>query len=299
MLIKASNLDLVFKGFQTVYSGAYLAAPTHWDKIAMQVSSEESEETYGWLGQFTQLREWIGPHEVKSLAAQGFTLKNRKFESTVSVPRENISDDKVGVFKLAFSEMGQLAKTYPESLIFPLLASGFDTLGFDKRPYFDTDQPGRLDKDGAETTTSNMQDGAGEAWYLLDTSRAVRPIIWQTRENYEFTSITSPTDHSVFITDQYTYGMRARVNAGFGLWQLTSGSKATLNRANYAAARATMMNFRSAEGRILGIKPKVLLVPPSIESAALKLLNSELGSGGETNEWKGTADLIVTPYLAA
>lgn len=50
-----------------------------------------------------------------------------------------------------------------------------------------------------------------------------------------------------------------------------------------------MMNFRSSGGRVSGAKPTRLIVPPSMESAALKLL----GSG------PGTADLIVTPYLAA
>ncbi|MBK8441092.1 MAG: Mu-like prophage major head subunit gpT family protein [Rhodobacter sp.] len=36
----------------------------------------------------------------------------------------------------------------------------------------------------------------------------------------------------------------------------------------------------------------------SLEEAALKLLNSGNGSGGETDPWKGTAQLIVAPWLA-
>ncbi|CUH80721.1 Mu-like prophage major head subunit gpT family protein [Tropicibacter naphthalenivorans] len=298
MIVNASNLALAFKGFKSVYTDAFLNAPVDWDKIAMVVNSDGSEEEYGWLGAFPQLREWIGPREVKSLTAHGFAIRNRKFESTISVSREKIEDDKLGVFKPMFSEMGQLAKTHPEEMIFALLAAGFDTECFDGQNYFDTDHPG-FDKNVEETTYSNMQDGTGEPWFLLDTSRAVRPIIWQERVKYEFTEITAANDTHVFLQDEYVYGVRARVNAGFGLWQLAFGSKAELNTDNYASARAAMMNFRSSEGRILGVKPKLLLVPPSMESAALKLVNSDLGSGGETNEWKGTADLIVTPYLAA
>ncbi len=47
MLINSQNLDLVFKGFKSVYSDAYLQAPMHWDKIAMTVPSSARDETYG------------------------------------------------------------------------------------------------------------------------------------------------------------------------------------------------------------------------------------------------------------
>ena len=51
------------------------------------------------------------------------------------------------------------------------------------------------------------------------------------------------------MNDEFLYGVRARVNAGFGLWQLGFGSKDALNEANYAAARAAMMGFKSDGGR--------------------------------------------------
>ena len=299
MIVNERNLDLVYKGFKSTYTDAFLSATVHWDKIAMTVSSDGSDETYGWLGMFPQLREWIGPRVINGLKAHGFTITNRKFESTVSIPRDNISDDKLGVFRPAFSEMGQLARTHPEELIFALLAAGFETTCFDGQNYFDTDHP-TLDKDGAPTTTSNADtSGSGPAWFLLDTSRGVKPIIWQERETYEFTQMTRPEEYNVFINDEYLYGVRARVNAGFGLWQLAYGSNNTLNEANYAAARQAMMDFRSGEGRILGVKPTTLVVPPALEDEALHLLNTETKDGGGSNPYKATADLIVTPYVAA
>ncbi len=298
MIINAANLALAFKGFQSVYTDAYLNAEVNWDKIAMTVTSEGESEEYGWLGAFPQLREWIGPREVKNLAAHGFAIQNKKFESTVAVPRDKIEDDKLGTFKPIFSEMGELARTHPEELVFALLASGFTAECFDGQPYFDADHPAK-DKDGNATTFSNFQDGAGEPWFLLDTSRNIKPIIFQERKKYEFTALTESNNPHVFFEDEYLYGVRARVNAGFGLPQLAFGSKATLNRTNYASARALMMDFRSSEGRILGIKPKTLVVPPSLEDAALELLNTETLDGGGTNPYKGTADLIVTPWLSA
>ena len=297
MLIDSPALDLVFKGFKAVYTDAYLAAPTHKDKIAMTVPSSGRDETYGWLGQFPQLREWVGPRHVHSLKAHKFTILNRKFESTVAIQRDDISDDKLGVFKPAFSEMGHLARNHPEELVFGRLASGFTTPCFDGQNYFDTDHL-QLDATGQEISVSNYQVGAEPAWYLLDTSRGVKPLVWQEREAYDFTSITRSDDPYVFMNDEYLYGVRARVNAGFGLWQLAYASKATLDQSSYAAARAAMMNFRAENGRVLGINPTTLVVPPDLEDSALRVLNTEYGSGGASNPWKGTADLVVTPFVA-
>lgn len=295
MIINKDTLDLVFKGFKSVYTDAYMEAANHADKIVMRVPSSARDETYGWLGQFPQLREWIGDRHIHGLKAHGFTIENREFESTVEVPRNDIMDDRIGVFKPMFSEMGRLAKSHTQDLVFGLLKSGFDTECFDGQPFFDEDHPLEINKRSA--TVSNMQTGSSAPWFLLDTSRAVRPIIFQEREPYTFEGVTDPEDARVFATGKYLYGVRARVNAGFGLWQLAFGSKAELNASNYAAARAAMMDFRSDGGRILGVAPTVLVAPPSLEEKALQLLNATHDASGATNVWAKTADLVITPYV--
>lgn len=62
------------------------------------------------------------------------------------------------------------------------------------------------------------------AWFLMDTSRAIKPIIFQQRKKPEFVSLDSSTDQNVFMKKQYLYGADCRDNAGFGLWQLAYGS---------------------------------------------------------------------------
>ena len=297
MIINSETVELAFKGFKTVYSEAYLSAPVNWDKIAMKVNSSSRDEAYGWLGQLPKLREWIGGRHVKNLKAYGFTITNRKFESTVSVKRDDLADDRLGIFKPAFSEMGYLAKMHPEELVMGLLKDGFTKTCFDGQYFFDADHP-ITDNEGTASSVSNLQAGSSTPWFLLDTSRGIKPLIWQERESYEFQSMTDPGNEYVFKNDEYLYGVRARVNAGYGLWQLAYGSKADLTAANYAAARAAMMDFRDESGRVLGVRPTVLVVPPSLEDKALRILNTENESGGGTNPWKGTAELIVSPYVA-
>ncbi|MGG7567734.1 Mu-like prophage major head subunit gpT family protein [Rhodovulum sp. DZ06] len=297
MDLTGPNLELAFKGFQTVYRDSYDRTPVHHERVAMTVPSSARDETYGWFGQFPNLREWVGPRHVHSLSTSSFTILNRTFESTVEVPRNTISDDRLGIFKPMFAEMGVTARTHPDELLFSLLKDGFTSECYDGQYFFDADHP-VVDAEGDTVSVSNTDGGGGAPWFLLDTSRAVRPLIWQVREDYEFQRRDRPEDDDVFFNDQFLYGIRARVNAGFGLWQLAYGPRQTLNAAAYQTARAAMMSFRADGGRPLGVRPDVLVVPPSLEGAARKILNSELGDGGMTNEWKGAAELIVSPFLA-
>ena len=206
MIINSATLDLAFRGFKTVYTGAFNAAETHYDKIAMSVPSSSRDESYGWIGQFPQLREWVGPRHVKNLAAYGFTITNRTFESTVSVKRTDVEDDRLGIFKPMLAEMGAFARRHPEELVFSLLKDGFVAPCFDGSSFFAEDH--ELEIDGDKVEVSNMQAGTGPAWFLLDASRALRPIIWQERAGYEFQAITGSDDPHVFMNDQYLYGKR-------------------------------------------------------------------------------------------
>lgn len=297
MLVSGPNLDAMFKGFNTKFRDSYDKTPSHWDKIAMTMPSGGRDETYGFLGLFPSLREWVGPRVIKRLSASSFTILNRKFESTVEIARDAISDDRYGIFSPMFTEMGLVAKTHPDELIFGLLASGFTVNGYDGVPFFAVNHP-VINAAGVSANISNFGGGAGTPWFLMDTSRAVRPIIWQTRDAYELASLTDPNrDFHAFSNDSFLYGVCARVNAGFGFWQMAYGSRQPLTPANYALARAAMQAFTADGGRPLGVKPTVLVAPPQLEAAAMEILNTENGSAGSTNIWKATAELIVTPFL--
>jgi phage major head subunit gpT-like protein len=297
MIIDRANLETAFKGFKSVYNEAFAGAPSHIDTVAMRVGSGSAEEEYGWLGQFPSLREWIGDRVVNGMKGHGFKIRNRKFESTVSVKRDDMADDRFGIYKPLFSEMGRVTKQHPDTLAFALLTGGFTETCFDGQSYFDPEHPQEVDQSAAPELVSNMQAGDGPAWFLLDCSRGVKPIVFQERETYEFQSVTDGHDYNVFMKDEYLYGIRARVNVGFGLWQLAFGSKAGLTAANYAAARAAMMDFRGDRGHLLGITPTHLVVPPALEVEARTLLGSDV-IDGSSNVWKGTASLIITPYAA-
>ena len=299
MIITRDSMDALTKGFKTLFLNGIETADTHYRDIASVITSFTAEGVYPSVGQIPGVREWVGDRYIKNLVAQTFTIKNRDFETTIGVDRNAILDDQVGVYGSLMQELGKSAAEYPNELVISLLSGGFANEGPDGQYFFDTDHPvGTNGGDYPIQSVSNMQAGSGTPWFLLDNSRAIKPLIWQERQKPQFQAMDRPDDDNVFFKKVYMYGADARGNAGYGLWQLAFGSKLTLDATNYAAARAAMMSLKGDEGRPLNVKPNLLVVPPSLESVALALLNSEYALGGETNPWKGTAKLIVTSWLA-
>ncbi|WP_428568703.1 MAG: Mu-like prophage major head subunit gpT family protein [Solidesulfovibrio sp. DCME] len=187
MIINSQSLVAARTGFKMLFQSAFDGAQSDYDKVAMTVPSTKAQEVYPWLGKTTTFREWVGDRVVQNLASHDFTIKNRSFENTVGVDRDDIEDDSLGVYSPLFTQLGQDAKTHPDTLVFALLAAGFNTACYDGQYFFDTDHP--VGAQGQEQSVSNYGGGAGTAWYLLDATRAIRPFIFQTRRSYQFVAM--------------------------------------------------------------------------------------------------------------
>lgn len=71
----------------------------------MTVPSSSKSNTYGWLGQFPSLREWVGKRVIKQMQAHGYVINNKTYEGTVGIPRDDFEDDNLGVYGPMFAEM--------------------------------------------------------------------------------------------------------------------------------------------------------------------------------------------------
>lgn len=297
MIINRQNLVNLYTGFRTIFNDAFSTAESQFERVAMTVPSSTAQETYAWLGALPRFREWVGERTVQNLSSHDYAIKNRDFENTIGVDRNTIEDDTYGVYRPAVQMLGQESKTHPDELVFPLLSGGLGTKGYDGQYFFDTDHPVR-DKDNSEVSVSNFQGGAGTPWFLLDVSKPVKPFIFQKRREYQFVAMDRVDDEGVFMRREFRYGVDARANAGYALWQLAYASQQTLNAANYGGARAAMMSMKADGGKPLNIRPTLLVVPPSLEQAALEVLQAERLANGATNVYRNTAQLLVAPWLA-
>jgi phage major head subunit gpT-like protein len=291
MIINQSNLNNLFIGYKATYQQAFDGVTANWPKIATLVPSGTRTEKYAWLGQFPMLREWVGDRHVKNLESYDYTIKNKDYEVTISIDRNDIADDQFGVYTPMVAEMGRAAATHPDELVFGLLGAGFNEKCYDGQNFFDHDHP------MGDVTISNMQDGTLAPWFLLDTTRSLKPLIYQLRKEFNFVSLTREEDHNVFFKKQYVYGVDGRSNVGYGFWQMAYGSKAPLNKENFIAARDAMCKLRSPEGRPLGLMPNLLVVGVSNHENAVALVKAPLIDGGNSNTLYDSVDILVTPYL--
>lgn len=297
MIINSATLDAIRVGFSASFKRGLGQAASQYDRVATRVPSTTRENKYGWIGKMPNMREWVGPRHVQGLSEHDYSITNQDFEVTLGVDRNDIQDDNLGVYDPLFAEMGESVAAKPDLMVWDLLASGFATNCYDGQYFFDSDHP-VLDANGAPSTVSNTGGGSGTAWFLLCTNRSLKPIIFQERKAPEFVSKDSSRDDNVFMNKQFMYGVDARWAVGFGFWQMAYGSKQTLDADAYAAARAALQGMKGDYGRPLGLRPNLLVVPPSLEGAAMEILNSERDAAGATNVWKGTAEALVVPWLA-
>lgn len=297
MDINRATLDALTTGFRKDYSTGFAGVSPMWNKVATRIPSSTSKNTYVWLGDFPGMREWIGDRQIKKFAEHDYSITNKDFEQTIGVERNTIEDDEFGIYGPMFTEMGRAAAVHPDQLVFATMAAGFDTPCYDGQNFFDTDHP--VGTEGNMATVSNMQAGGGAPWFLLDTSRSLKPFIFQERKKpSRLIRMDKEDDENVFMRKQFIYGIDSRCNTGYGFWQMAYASKAALDATNFTAARAAMRALTDDEGKPLGIEPRLLVTGVSNSDAAEEILKPERNAAGATNILKGAVEHVVVPWLA-
>lgn len=292
-VIKAINTAL-----NAIFNKAFSDAPTYWQKIAMTIPSVHASNTYGWLGAIPGLRKWIGDRVVQNISTNGQVIENQEFEGTVAVKANDIEDDNVGIYHPIIGQLGYNAKTHPDEQIFDLLKNGTSLKCYDGQNYFDTDHPVLVDDKA--TSVSNYFKPASNSvapWYLLDTSRPIKPVIFQERRPYKLTVLDKDTDEAMFKRREILYGVDGRNGVGFAFWQMAVRSEKALTSTSFAEARTAMISFKGDNGKTLGLKPNILLVGPSNEAAARELITTDRLANGASNPWKDAVEIFVVPYL--
>lgn len=153
MIVNQANLRGLNVSYSAAYNKAFDGFKSNYEKIATTVPSTTAETNYKWLGQIPQMREWIGDREIQKLSAYGYSITNKKFEMTVSVPKDDIDDDQYGVYAPLFSNMGEAAAQHPDTLCFDALKAGFKEKCYDGKSFFAEDHPSG---EGGKQTASNL-----------------------------------------------------------------------------------------------------------------------------------------------
>jgi phage major head subunit gpT-like protein len=281
---------------------AELDAEPVWKLLSTVIPSSTASNTYGWLGAFPRMREWVGDRVIKDIAESAYQIFNQKWEATLGVDRTHIEDDNLGQYRVMARDMADEFERFMGRHLAALVSGGFANLCFDGQPFFNDEHPVYPNADGtgeAEGVSNIIGTGGetGSPWMLLSLSGSLKPFIVQQRTQPEFEEITDTKNDRVFMQDKYLYGIRYRGSWGYGLWQQAIGSKAALTAASYEAARLAMRRFRRDGGDPLGITPTHLVVSPENESAARGIVEALTLANGASNINYHTASLVVFESL--
>jgi phage major head subunit gpT-like protein len=108
------------------------------------VPSDGAYNLYGWLGHIPGFKEWFAnqPRVVRNIEEKSFSVSNRKFEDTIGVPIDNVSDNQIGSFGSLAKSMGAAGELLMDELVFELFNNGFSTqLGYDGLSWFNDAHP--------------------------------------------------------------------------------------------------------------------------------------------------------------
>ena len=102
---------------------------TKFQDWSTRIASTRDQENYRWLGTVPQVREWGTGRVAKGLRKESYDVPNLKYEATLEVDRDEISDDQTGQIRIRIAELAQRAATHKDYLLGQLLINGA-TSGF-------------------------------------------------------------------------------------------------------------------------------------------------------------------------
>lgn len=247
------------------------------------------------IGEIPGIREFLGERVLNEIKEYKQIIVNRVWEGAIRVPRPAVEDDNYGFYGKQSEKLGIKAAEHPDRLLAEVIIAGFtdNGKGYDGVSFFNAAHPNGPNN----TTQSNLMDGDGEPWILIDSINGMA-FVYQERipvklEQPDFLS------EMTFMRNIYAYGTYGRYAIGTALWQSALGSKAPLTADNYAKAVEMMAMLRKEEGEYLAIVPTHIIVGPKNKAAANKLFKGMLINGGDSNTNYEAVEIVYLPYLAS
>ena len=123
------NTGVLTKGLRSEFFNRFDAATTYYQDLCTRIQSNSDSEDYKWLGSLPRMREWGTGRVAKGLRTESYSVENLKYEATIEVDRDEISDDKTGQIRIRVGELAERAALHKDYLISQLLING-ETSGF-------------------------------------------------------------------------------------------------------------------------------------------------------------------------
>ena len=167
-LVKSDIGPLLKAGLKTQFFQTFAESPSMYDRVATLIVSEKDTEQYAWLGALPGVREFLDERQSQDMTPYSYAIKNKTWESTISVDRSALEDDLYGQIPLRIKQMARSAKQHLDILTFGVLASGFTQPGYDAVPFFGTH---------AVAGTAGQSNRGGEALSAASLQAAITAMM--------------------------------------------------------------------------------------------------------------------------
>ena len=114
MALDTARAVATLRGLTAKFDAGADAAQPYYPNLCTIVPSNGSDEQYGWLGSMPGMQEWLGDRQFKSLRSGNFTLANKKWESSIAIEKDDIEDDRLGMYGPVLEHLGQEAALHPD-----------------------------------------------------------------------------------------------------------------------------------------------------------------------------------------
>lgn len=296
------EMRAVARNIRGIFYDGLKGSPTHpvLAAIFFVIQSNALIEKFVMLRGAPKMRHWVGDRQASSLMAQTFQIEKKDWESTITVTKDDLQFDRLGLIR---PQIQELARAYPRHLVdyvVDLLPGGFTRVGYDGQYFFDVDHDnfggasysnkatfpldhnsayialqtpvGLRDSDSGEyleveydslVYPSNLQSvvdlvfntptvavtgqsvplpnplygkiakekqyrlkqlGVTTAWFMFDSTKAIKPLMLQIVQGPAVESFEDGHDWPMFMRREAVFGVDSQDNAGYMFWELAYGS---------------------------------------------------------------------------
>ena len=139
MALDTAKATVTLRTLTQKFDQAVKSSTPFYPRICTPVQSDGADEAYGILGSMPAVREWLDDRQFKELRAGNYVLKNRKWESSVQIDRDNLADDRMAMYGPIMQNLGIRAAKHPDKLLFEQMVAGKSQVCWDGQFFYDTD----------------------------------------------------------------------------------------------------------------------------------------------------------------
>lgn len=158
MTLDTAKAVVVLRGLTGKFVKAVQAATPFYPTVCNIMPSQGADENYGMLGDMPGVREWLGDRLFKELRAGTYSIVNKEWESSLLIKKNDIADDRIGLYPTLMENLAAEAAYHPDELFFQALIAGESSVCIDGQYFYDTDHAWGDSGTQSNLKTYNAQD---------------------------------------------------------------------------------------------------------------------------------------------